>query len=102
MPDDRAEWHWPLRDRRREPAAADLLRISAEELHEIRDMATDVGECPGAWGSLVPPADRALRIARVVAPVTAVDVQNLTQRARGDELAERGNAWSPAEGEADA
>ena len=102
MADDRAEWYRPLRDGGRESAAAHLLHVPAEELHEVGDMAADVGERAGARGSLVPPADRPLRVARVVAPVPAVDVQDATQRARGDELAEGGDARRPAEGEADA
>ncbi len=102
MADDGAEWHRALGDRGRKSAAAHLLYIPAEELDQVRDVAADVGERAGARGSLVPPADRPLRVARVVAPVPGVDVQNATQRARGDELAEGSNAWRSAEGEADA
>ncbi len=64
-------------------------------------MAADVGERAGARGSLVPPADRALRVARVVAPVPGVDVQDPTQRAGGDQFAEGSDARRSAEGEAD-
>ena len=102
MADDGAEWHWALRDRGRKSAAAHLLHVAAEELDEVRDVAADVGERAGARRSLVPPAHRPLRVARVVAPVAAVDVQDATQRAGGDEFAEGSNAWRPAEGKANA
>ena len=102
MADDNAQWHRSLRDRGRESAAAHLLHVTAEELDEVRDVAADVGECAGAGSALVPPADRSLRVACVVAPVPAVDVQDATQRARADELAESSNARRPAQGEADA
>src|SRR5215207_5150414 len=102
MADNGAEWHRPLRDRGRKSATAHLLNVAAEELDEIGDVATDVGECPRSRGSLVPPTDGPLRVARVVAPVPAVDVHDATQNARGDELAESSNTRRPAEGEANA
>ena len=102
MADNGAEWHRPLRDGSRESAAAHLLNVAAEELDEIGNVAADVGECARSRCSLVPPTDRPLRVARVVAPVPAVDVQDATQHAGGDELAESSNARRPAEGEADA
>ena len=95
MADDGAEWHRPLRDGSRESAAAHLLHVAAEELDEVRNVAADVGERAGARCSLVPPADRPLRVARVVAPVAAVNVQDATQRAGGDEFAEGSNALAP-------
>src|SRR5688500_8083928 len=102
MADNGAEGYLPLHDGRREPAAAHLLNVAAEELDEIGDMAADVGECPRSRGSLVPPTDGPLRVACVLAPVPAVDVQDAPQDAGGDELVECGNARRPADGEADA
>src|SRR5829696_6269263 len=102
MADNGAEGYRPLRDGSREPAAAHVLNVATEELDEIGDVAADVGECPRSRGSLVPPTDGPLRVARVVAPVPAVDVQDATQHAGGDELVESSNARRPAEGEADA
>src|SRR5215207_5688423 len=102
MADNGAEWHRPLRDRGRKSATAHLLNVAAEELDEIGDVAADVGECPRSRCSLVPPTDGPLRVARVIAPVPAVDVQDATQDAGGDELVEGSNARRPAEGEADA
>jgi len=81
MADNRAEWYGAFSDRGCKSAAADLLNIPTEELDQVRDVAADVCERAGARGTLVPPADRALWVARVVAPVTGVDVQNATQRA---------------------
>src|SRR5215218_341863 len=102
MADNGAEGYRPLRDGSREPAAAHVLNVATEELDEIGDVAADVGECPRSRGSLVPPTDGPLRVACVVAPVPAVDVQNAPQHAGGDELVEGSNARRPAEGEADA
>src|SRR5688572_24872437 len=102
MADNGAEGYRPLRDGSREPAAAHLLNIAAEELDEIGDVAADVSECPRSRGSLVPPTDGPPRVACVVTPVPAVDVQDATQHAGGDELVESSNARRPAEGEADA
>ena len=102
MADDSAQWHWSLRDRGRESAAAHLLHLTAEELDEVRNVAADVGERAGAGSALVSPADRCFGVASVVAPVPAVEMQDATQCAGADELAEGSNARRPAEGEADA
>ena len=43
MADNSTEWHRPLSDRGGKSAAAHLLYIAAQELDEIRGVATDIG-----------------------------------------------------------
>src|SRR5688572_3292175 len=102
MADNGAEGYRPLRDGSREPAAAHLLNVAAEEFDEIGDVAADIGECPRSRGSLVPPTDGRLRVGCVVTPGPAVDGQDATRPAGGDGIVESSNARRPAEGEADA
>ena len=99
--DDGTERDRTLRDRSCESSAAYLLYVSAEELDEVREVTADVGECTGTRSSLVPPTHRPLRIARVVAPVATVDVEDASQRTRGDQFVEGSDAWRSPEGKAD-
>src|SRR5687767_11295447 len=102
MTDDRAEWHRTLRDGRRKSTAAHLQHIPAKELHEVGSVAADVCKRAGAWSPFISPAHRPHWIARVVAPIPPAGMHDATQSAGIDELAERGRARRPAEGEADA
>ena len=84
----------------------DCLDRSAEVLCEIDEMATDVGEGTGARPAAVSPAGRRARVAAVVAPVMAIEVQRLAQRPGSDLLANgthrRGSAERVPDGVDDA
>jgi hypothetical protein len=78
MADDGAEWYWTLCDCGCESSPAHLLYVSADELDEVGEVTADVGERTRTRRSLVPPTHRPFRVACVVTPVAAVDVQDTT------------------------
>ena len=98
----RAEGERSLGDDGRESAAADGGDVAAEELHEIGDVAAEVGERAGTGGAAKAPTHRRLRVGGVVRPVPGAHVVHLAEYAGLDELVQVGDARGAAEGEADA
>src|SRR5207253_8824328 len=68
--------------------AADRLDRSTQVLGDVDQVAADVTEGAGTRPAAVPPADRCARVATVVAPVVAVEVQRLAERSGSDLLAD--------------
>ncbi len=75
--------------------------VAAEELSDVGQVASDVGQRTGAGSALVPPAHGRVGAEAVVGPVAAAEVQHLAEGSVPDQVPDVGDAGRAAEGEAD-
>ena len=96
VPDDRTQRQRPLGDLDRHVAAGHRRDRAAQVLALVDDVGADVAERARAHAALEPPAQRAARVAGVVAPVAGVEGGQLAQLAVADVVADRGDGRGPA------
>lgn len=99
---DGAEGHGALVDDCAQAPAADGRDVPAQELGDVGEVASDVGQRSGSGPALVAPAHGGGRAESVVGPIAPAEVQHLAEDPCTDQVADIGDARCTAEREADA